>query len=80
VYDSFILIPRESQFSVPESQDCHLLPDVMHVLTGQEKIISIFRICGQIFSDSTSCILYQPEGSRNKENKGVMTTLAFPAT
>jgi hypothetical protein len=57
---------------VPQSQDCHVLQEVLHVHAGQQVIIILMLDCGQECSDGTTGI---PRHLRktHKESKGAMS-------
>jgi hypothetical protein len=64
----------DSHFSVPKSQDCHVLPEVSHVYDGQQEIIILM-------SDfvARTAVMALPafpatQEKCHKENKGAMSS------
>jgi hypothetical protein len=65
IWDAFIYISVEIQCCVPELQDCHVLPEVLH--PGQQKLIILMS--NYVDGQAVMAPLPYPATTRSRHNK-----------
>jgi hypothetical protein len=63
-----------SQFSLPKSLDCHILPEVSHVHAGQQEIIILMSDFVARIAVMALLAFPATSGNCDKENKGAMSS------